>query len=323
MRRVAGLVASGLGTFLIVLALLTRFVVVGEAVKFPLNENAITTLVASNARYFSPATLAEQTGVMLQDTLTVQGDSAAGTSSRAVWNEFSYVFDRTNLNAVSYSTNRLAFDRRTGVLINCCDTAIGTKTGVKVSGQGFVWPFNSQKTTYKVFDTTLLRAVPYSYAGTAVVNGLTTYKYVENVGPTQAGTQTLPGSLVGITNQQSVTLPEYYQVTTTEYVDPITGAPVKGVSHQHLYLQNPAGQPVLTLLDATFVSTPDSVAAAVSTAQSKDGQITLLSVILPVGLGLLGLILLVLGFILVRSSREDYYEYEEEEEDYSTGQVNA
>jgi hypothetical protein len=31
----------------------------------------------------------------------------------------------------------------------------------------------------------------------------------------------------------------------------------------------------------------------------------------------------VLGFILVRSSREDYYEYEEEEEDYSTGQVNA
>jgi hypothetical protein len=321
MRRVAGLVASALGTFLIVLALLTRFVVVGEAVKFPLNENSITTLVATNAKYFSPAVLAEQTGVTIEDTLTVQGDNAAGTSSRAVWNEFSYVYDQTDHNAVQYSTNRLAFDRRTGELINCCGTAIGTKTGVKVSGQGFVWPFNSQKQTYKVFDTTLLKAMPYTYAGTAVVNGETTYKYVENVAPTQAGTQTLPGSLVGIKDQQSVTLPEYYEGSTTEYVDPTTGAPVKGVSRQHLYLQNSAGQPVLTLLDATFNTTPATVAAAVKDAKSKDGEIELLGVILPVVLGLVGLILLVLGCLLVLSIRADYYEYEEEE--YPTDQVTA
>ena len=43
MRRVAGLVLSGLGAFLIVLALLIRFVVVGEVVKFPLNEHSIST----------------------------------------------------------------------------------------------------------------------------------------------------------------------------------------------------------------------------------------------------------------------------------------
>ena len=123
MRRVTGLVASALGAFLIVLALLTRFVVVGEAVKFPLNENSISTLVAPNASYFSPAMLAEQTGVTLEDTLTVQGDNAAGRETRAVWNEFSYVYDQTNHSAVQYSTNRLAFDRRTGELINCCGTA--------------------------------------------------------------------------------------------------------------------------------------------------------------------------------------------------------
>ena len=55
MRRVSGLVLSALGTFLIVLALLTKFVVAGEAVKFPLNENTITTLTAQNAKYFSPS----------------------------------------------------------------------------------------------------------------------------------------------------------------------------------------------------------------------------------------------------------------------------
>jgi hypothetical protein len=321
MRRVTGLVASGLGAFLIVLAVLTRFVVVSEAVKFPLNENTISTLEATNASYFSPAVLAEQTGVTLEDTLTVQGDNVAGTSSRAVWNEFSYVYDLTNHNAVQYSTNRLAFDRRTGELINCCDSAIGTNSSLKMSGLGFVWPLGAQKKTYQVFDTTLLKAVPTSYAGTAVVDGETTYKYVETVAATQAGTQTLPGSLVGVKDQQSVTLPEYYSATTTEYVDPITGAPVKGVSHQNLYLQNSSGQNVLTLTNATFTSTPASVAAAVKTAQHYDSEIALISVILPVALGLAGLILLVLGFILVLSSREEYYDYEEE--DYPTGQVTA
>jgi hypothetical protein len=322
MRRVTGLVLSGLGAFLIVLAVLTRFVVVGEAVKFPLNENAITTLTANNASYFSPAAVGPKTGVTLQDTLTVQGDNAAGTTTRAVWNEFSYVYDQTNHAAVSFQTNRVAFDRRSGETINCCGTAIGTRSNLNLSGLYYVWPFNSQKKTYQVFDATLLKPVPYTYAGTAVVNGESTYKYVANIAPTQAGTQTVPGTLVGVADQQSVTLPEYYQDVTTEYVDPITGAPVKGVSQQHLYLQNSAGQPALTLLNATFVSTPASVAAAVSTAKDKDGLITLARVTLPVALGLGGLVLLVLGAILVAASRrQEYYDYEEE--DYRTGQVTA
>src|SRR5262245_61903482 len=129
MRRVAGLFLSALGTFLIVLALLTRFLVVSEAVKFPLNENTITTLVASNASYFSPSRAAELTGATLEDTLTTQGDSAAGSSGTAVWNQFNYVYDKTNLGTVQYSTERLAFDRRSGELVNCCGTAIGTNTG--------------------------------------------------------------------------------------------------------------------------------------------------------------------------------------------------
>ncbi len=319
MRRVTGLVASALGAFLIVLAVLTRFVVVGEAVKFPLNENTISTLEAPNASYFSAAKLAEQTGVTLEDTTTVQGDNAAGTETRAVWNEFSYIYDLTNHSAVQYSTNRLAFDRRTGELINCCGSAIGINTTLNMSGLGSVWPLGTQKKTYQVYDTTLLKPVPTTYEGTAVVDGESTYKFVETVAPTKSGTQTLPGSLVGIKDQQSVTLPEYYSATTTEYVDPITGAPVEGVSHQDLYLQNSAGQPVLTLTNATFTSTPASIAAAVKTAKHYDGEISLISVILPVVLGLAGLILLVLGTILVLTSREEYYEYEE----YPAGQVTA
>ena len=167
MRRVAGLVLSALGAFLIVLALLTRFVVVGEAVKFPLNEKSISTLTASNASYFSPSKLHELTGATLQDTVTVEGDNASGNTSRAVWNEFSYVYDKTNRLTYNYFTQRLPFDRRTGELINCCGAAIGTNSSVHLSGLGFVWPIGAQKQTYQYFDTTLLKPQPAVYGDAA------------------------------------------------------------------------------------------------------------------------------------------------------------
>lgn len=314
MRRVAGLVLSGLGAFLIVLALLTRFVVTGEVVKFPLNESSVSTLVATNASYFSPASLAEEQGATLHDTLTVVGDNASGNSARAVWNEFSYIYDETNSQVVQYSTERLAFDRRSGELINCCGTAVGTSSPVHVSGLGYVWPLGAQKQTYQVFDTTLLKPEPAVYRGTAVVDGQTTYKYVETVPPTKDGTQTLPGSLVGVKDAQSVTLDEYDQSSTTEFVDPATGSPVDAVSTQHVYLVNSSGAQVLNLLNAHFTTSPASVASFVRTSKSKGAEITLVSVILPIVFGLVGLIVLVMGFILVLTSREEL-EYDDDYED--------
>jgi len=323
MRRVAGLVLSALGTFLIVLALLTRFVVASEAVKFPLNENNITTLMAQNASYFSPSLLTEQTGVTLEDTLTTQGDNAAGSSGTAVWNQFNYVYDKTNFQTVQYSTERLAFDRKSGELVNCCGTAIGTDSSVHVSGLGFVWPLNAQKQTYQVFNTTLMKPVPAVYSGTATVLGEKTYKYVETVSPTQTGTQSVPGSLVGQPGQASVTLPEYYSGTTTEWVDPVTGAPVQGSSSQHIYLQDSSGNEVLTLINATFVTTPATVASTVSTAKNYDGEINLVQVLLPLIIGIVGVILLAIGIILVLTSRREYAEYEDEDAVDRAGEVPA
>jgi hypothetical protein len=323
MRRVVGLVLSALGTFLIVLALLTKFVVAGEAVKFPLNENTITTLKAQNASYFSPSTLTEEKGVTLEDTLTTQGDNAAGSSSTAVWNQFNYVYDQTNFLDVQYSTERLAFDRKSGELINCCGTAIGTDTSAHVSGLGLVWPLNAQKKTYQVYNTTLMKTVPAVYSGTATVLGEQTYKYVETVPPTQIGTQSVPGSLVGQPGTASVTLPEYFAGTTTEWVDPVTGAPVQGISTQHQYLQDSNGNEALTLINATFNTSPASVASTVHTAKNYDGQIDLVQFILPVVIGLVGVVLLAMGLVLFLTSRRQDVEYEDEDAVDAVGEVPA
>ena len=55
MRRVIGITLAGLGAFLLVAALLLRFYVGGQLIKFPLNEYVKTTLLAKNVSYFSPA----------------------------------------------------------------------------------------------------------------------------------------------------------------------------------------------------------------------------------------------------------------------------
>jgi hypothetical protein len=307
MRRGTGLVATALGAFLIVLALMTRFYVAGQAIKFPLDEHMITTMSARNVSYFNAGLLAKETGVSMTETSTTEGDVASGSSSTAVWNNFSYVYDQTNGLTYTYSLQRLAFNRRSAELVNCCGANIDAKR-VHLAGLGYVWPLGAKKTTYQFFDTTLMKAHPISYAGTATVDGLSAYKYVETVAPTRIGTQQLPGSLVGMLDQATVTLGEYYSGTTSEYVDPITGAPVSVTTGRHLYLVDSSGKQVLNLLDATFVTTPGSVAAAVQTAKSYDVKISVLTVIAPATAALAGLIMVIIGVIIARTRRESDYE---------------
>ena len=237
MRRIAGLALVGLGAFLLVAALLTRTYVAGQLVKFPLNTYVKTTLIGKDVSYFSPKLVRPVTGATMEVTDTVKGDGAAGNSSTAVWDEFTYLYDRTNHAEFSYTTRRAAFDRRTAVLVDCCGANIGGNSSIRQTGlSGYVWPIGTQKQTYDVFDTTLLRPMPFRYAGTGTIHGISVYRFVEKVAPTQSGTQQVPGSLVG-SSQNLVTLPEYYAATSTFWVDPRTGGVLDSTAYSKQYLR--------------------------------------------------------------------------------------
>jgi hypothetical protein len=304
MRRNIGLVLAGIGAFLIVLAVVLPTWIVGQVVKFPLNEYQSATLAASNASYFSATSLTEKSGVNLQATYTIKGDGAAGTSSTAVWNEYSYVYDRTNHYAVQQMTRRFAFDRKTGQLTMCCGANVNGDSSVQQRGLvGYVFPFGTKKQTYQVFDTTLNKPVPFPYAGPADVRGVTTYKFTEDVAPTRVATQTVPGSLVGM-SAASVTLPEFYEIHLTYYVDPVTGALVNVQEHQTMSLRNPStGAQALLLFDADLKVTPSSLTTIVKLDTDGRSKLTLLKVILPLVLGIVGVIALVTGLLVGRSPR--------------------
>ena len=309
MRRVLGATLTGLGAFFLVLALLLRFVLPGQVIKFPLNEYVLTKLTGHDVSYFSQKHGKVINGVTAQATSTVEGDVAAGTSSTAVWNDFTAVDDVTNNEPIQYVTQRSAFDRRSGLIIDCCGayvsiTNLGSTTGHQ-SGLAYAWPIGTQPTTYQVFDTILRRPEPYRYAGTATTDGMTSYKFVEQVTNQQLATQTAPGKLVGLPGQLSVTLPEYITETNTVWVDPTTGAPLDETWDRTLSLEDSTGATRLILFKGVLTATPATVTNAVNTAKSSDLKVKLIQDIGPLVTLLLGVIMLVVGITLTVSRRGD------------------
>ena len=305
MRRVIGLSLAGLGAFLIAAAVLLWTYVAGQVVKFPVNEYVTTILLAKNVSYFSPALVRGVKGATIQVTDTVKGDPQLSTSSVAVWNEFTYLYDVTNHKVFAYSTRRAAFDRRTAQLVDCCGASVNGNSTIRQTGlSGYVFPFGTQKKTYYVFDTTLNRPMPFRYEGTSALDGITVYRFVEHVAPTQAGSQKVPGSLVGI-KQPMVTLPEYYTATNTYWVDPATGGVLDTTQNQKQALQDATGQQRLLLFDGDIVMTPQSEQQAVRLDATGRSELRWFQVTIPLITVLVGVAALIGGIVLVWLGRHD------------------
>ena len=236
------------------------------------------------------------TGVTVSATYTLKGDAAAGSSSVAVWNEFTYVYDETHKSVIQLGTRTFAFDRKSAQLIDCCGASVNGNSGIQQTGVvGYVFPIGTQQKTYDVFDTTLNRPEPFTYAGTDNIDGIQAYRFVENVPPTQMGYTGL-----------SVTDPEYYQTRLTYWVDPETGQVLDISQSQKQYLANPtSGAATTVLFDGDLAATPASVSALVNLDSSSRDKISLLGTILPLTLGIVGAVALVAGILLGRKPRGD------------------
>jgi hypothetical protein len=314
MRRIIGITLAGLGAFLVAAALLVRTYVGGQLIKFPLNEYVKTTLLAHNVSYFSPALVKSVRGATIRVTDTIKGDAKAGTPSVTVWNEFTYLYDVTNRKEYAVSARRAAFDRRTAQLVDCCGDSVNGNSTIRQTGvSGYVFPFNTQKKTYQVFDTNLDRPMPTRYEGPASARGIPVYRFVEHVAPTQAGSQKVPGSLVG-SKQSMVTLPEFYTATNTYLVDPQTGGVLFTSQNQKLTLQDSTGQQRLLLFDGDIVMTPGSEAQAVHLDSTGRNELHWFRDMIPLLAALTGAVALVAGILLAWLKRRGQHDKADTEE---------
>ena len=235
MKRVGAYVLVFLGVFFLVLALSVKFVVAPKAVKAPLQipEKYRTIIATGGDFHLLDSSTGKEISVSVYITRHIQGDVSkahGGDGTNAVYEESLCLMRVTAANAtppcstasdpdlITVSTDRVAFNRVNGLATNAAKYQENVDgDDVKHQGLGYKFPIDTKKQTYQYFDTVVGQAFPMKYVDKERLQGLTVYKFVQQ-----------------ITNQPCYTnrtLPSTYSNTRTVWVEPTTGAIIKGTEN--------------------------------------------------------------------------------------------
>jgi len=286
---------AGVGAFAITAGLLLRFYAAPALVTAPPAYYGTQVLSDPHATYFNQATLTTKKNATLSDVNTIRGDAAASTGSTVTWDSYSYIWDPDNHVTLSSSYQRAVFNRQTGELLDCCGAAIDDDPRIRQYGiAGMFWPIGTKKTTYMLYDTSTDRAWPAVFSGTAMVQGILTYKYTQQVPATVV--QKLPGtpmSLLGVPGASyTVTANRTYQADNTFWIDPRTGIPVDVDEKIASALHDPADIGSLTVASADLKMSQASQRSLAALANSSAAQIVTVRLTGPLAGVILGVLLL-------------------------------
>ena len=305
MRRPVGLILVGLGAFFLTLAPLVRFYVADQIVVAPLNRYQVTSLESKDSTYFDQADLKLKTGVTLQAENIVRGDVRAneGDDTIAVWDSTTKIYDKAKPDRpVQMQSFRIAFDRRTGELVNCCGSNVDKDTRVRMSGYGLLFPIaNVHKRDYPFFDMTTRQMAPMRFNAVEKVHGLRTYRFTQAIPLTKtAGLNvTMPAKQLGLpADAGNQKVDRYIEAFNTVWVDPRTGVPVKHRENVRSTVRTRDGKGSMIVAQADLVTADKDQKALVSTADDTALQIDAVRTHIPGSAAVLGLILLLTGGFL-------------------------
>jgi hypothetical protein len=313
--RVLGALLVGLGVLALVFAGGLAFVVAPTVERLPYDMELTQSVAeAPNATFLqiTNGTAKVNTGT-LRSTVTVQPDAKETAALEGpldgdalVWLVGQRVERTDNAEVVSAYSTSLAVDRRTAAAQvwkkQWLDTG-NNRQSVNYSGQIYKFPFGTERKTYDIYDRDILAAQPARFVRTEKLRGLETYQFTQEI---RDGEQKLPDDrrqvllsqlLPGAADGRVV-----YNNTRTVWVEPTTGQYIMVQERQNKALVATDGRSV-TILDAVFTYTDDTVTKAADTAKSNRQRLKLVGVYGPIGLGVLGLILMVLGMLLMGRRR--------------------
>ncbi|MBE1536638.1 DUF3068 domain-containing protein [Actinomadura algeriensis] len=302
MRGAAVVVLAGLGVFLLVTGLLVREYVAPAVVRAPTDIYKVQRLRAENASYFDAGKLQVRTGADVVATATVRGDVEASGGDVAVWDMTTVIQDLDRGYLIDIATRRLAFDRRTGELADCCGAAVQGDTSVRQSGIGVFWPMDVERRTYRMFDVQTRRAWPVEFTGVEEVQGIEAYRFEMHVPPTKIEVETpdVPARLLGLDGDEAVPVDRYYRGDSVVWVDPRTGAPVDQRQKVHSTLKARSGPGSLVVADLEMRMAPDAGTSPAEAANEAAAQVRLLETIAPPAMLAVGAASLTAGIVLDR-----------------------
>jgi hypothetical protein len=299
------LVLAGLGAFLAASGLLLRLYAAPRLIAAPADIHQTDILLARGASYFDQGSLTTRHDVTLTYSLTIRGDRQASTGTTGVWDSYAVLQDVKRGVQVNSTYQRAVFNRRTGQLLTCCGASVNDDTRVRQHGIGLFWPIGTRKAAYQVFDVNAASAWPAAYRGTARVQGVLTYHFVQHIPPVQvAQLAGVPSSLLGLHGKVgNVVADRYYQADNNFWVDPRTGVLIDAEQRILSVLRGPGGQGRLVVADADLKMSESSRGQLAALASKKAASIAMLQKTAPLGGGILGLILILAGTVPFRRHR--------------------
>jgi hypothetical protein len=339
MLRMAACGVMGLGAALLIAALLLWTYTTSKITKIPLDLD--TTLISDgNGTALDPASMAGDHYVVNQNVPLVSQQQISVESPANT--------DVVTLQ-VGSTLRRSDKQKDTGLLLAIVDTVtLSRKTAMAVSdethpggsvqkprsindespptnialphdGLSYRFPFHTEKKTYPYFDPIAQKAYDANYQGQDDVNGLSTYRFTQNVGYDGAGKLVDPvkypslyandddgkvtasaamWGVPGDNPDEKITMTRYYAAQRTFWVDPVSGTIVKQQEHANHYFARDPLKPEVTIADYKVISNEETIEAQVNAARDERDRLALWSRVLPITFTAAGLIALIGGAVL-------------------------
>jgi len=343
MLRFAACGIVGLGAALLIAALLLSTYTTSMITKIPLNID--TTLISDGTamQALDSASLSgdhvvvnKNVPLVSQQQITVESPAnadvvtlQAGTSVRRTDKQkdsglLLAIVDTVTLNRKTAMA--VSDDTRTGGSVQkpraFGDENPPTAIPLRHDGLSYRFPFHTEKKSYPYFDPIAQKPFDVNYESQEDVNGLTTYRFTQNIGYNSDGKLVAPvvypslyagnedgkvttsAAMWGLPGDpaEQITMTRYYAAQRTFWVDPVSGTIVKKAEHANHYFARDPLKPEVTLADYKVTSNEDTVESQVNAARDERDRLALWSRVLPITFTAVGLVALIGGALLASFS---------------------
>lgn len=328
-RRTVACLLVGLGTLLIVAALLIPTYAVSQLAKTPLDLE-ITTIAPSNPNAPSqvldvnsltsgngPAKVNSNVRLISQRYLTVEDPSDKSQMTIQAGQTLRDIDVQGDTGLLSAVIDRVTIDRKTGmpvdddpngsIAVNTDSSGNSIADPVQHDGLQYRFPIGTEKKTYPYFDINARKSFDMNFVDQTEINDLKVYHFqqkvpvtdLSKVASTTSNQVTLPASKWGIPGgNTSVTMDRYYTNTRDLWVEPETGTIIKGSEQLHMYYARSADKPDVTALQTTLTFDDNTVNSQIAIAKQNMDKLSLYGRTLPIILGIVGVIVLIVGLVL-------------------------
>lgn len=326
-RRTVACVLVGLGAALLTAALLIPTYTVSKVAKTPLdleittiatNQPGEESLVLDSKSLTSgdgPAKVDTNVPLISQRFVTVEEPSNAEEMTIQAGQTLRRIDKQGDTGLLTATIDRVTIDRVSGEPVaENPNGAIATtvdKNGtvfdpVQHTGLGYRFPIGTEKKTYPYFDINVRKSFDANFIEETEINNTKVYHFQMTVPPTstwdvvQSPTNrlTLPAAKWGVEGEGDVTMTRYYANTRDLWVEPQTGTVVKGGENIHLYYSRTPDKAEVTALKSHIVFDENTVESQLAVAKENTDKLSLFGRVVPIVLGVLGVIALIAGLFL-------------------------